>query len=103
MTDPETEVAVEQPEAFEDGRVEQSTEPEPAAPDTERQISPNFQLTFVPRELRIALDDEAERVQLATSRYTVAVLSGLTPEQRAVAYLEGQRRQIIPGKKGSGR
>lgn len=45
-----------------------------------------LQLTFVPEELRQALDDEAEELQLPTTRYVVGLLEGLSLEQRMAAF-----------------
>lgn len=63
----------------------------PDMDDATRFVSNQLQLTQVPRELRIDLDNEAEGLEMATNRYAVAVLAGLTSAQRAAAYLESRK------------
>lgn len=56
-------------------------------------------LAFMPSELRARLDRNAENLDMATSRFAVAVLEGLTDDQMNSALLESRKMRMGTGKK----
>lgn len=56
-------------------------------------------LAFMPVELRARLDRNAENLDMATSRFAVAVLEGLTDDQMNSALLESRKMRMGTGKK----
>ncbi len=66
--------------------------------DPERKKFSKLLLQFMPIELREALNSEAENLDMPTSRYAVAVLEGLSPDQRSTALIESRKKRVGGGK-----